>query len=337
MEAVKLDSWHTVSKFVQLIPETLPYDHVKRSFHHHDIDLWVRHLLPEEERLQGFQPVTVTRDAQQIYRCLSKIAFKTESFWPTMKLETLRYAVLKESDTLSKLQTEEDVLQLFTESLRAEVESIGSLQKLYRKELMHSFQPKWSCSPIHLLLASEAFSKTIRILATSFGKQYSFGNREAAFKFMRTPSKLGAPSNHLVPLVRDDSLSSRYPTTRSKPSSPCAAANQCAVLVRVNPSLTLLQCRHCLRDFHSTCAISEEVGTADSVWFCGCAYEAEDLKQTSRFSSVREVKKMLATHKVKVQDYISALNRGKMYCKRMALFRNGNFVDLKGESSSQGW
>lgn len=139
--------------------------------------------------------------------------------------------------------------------------------------------PNYFPGPIHLLLASEAFSKTIRILATSFGKQYSFGNGEAAFKFMRTPSKLGAPSNHLVPLVRDDSLSSRYPTTRSKPSSPCAAADQCAVLVRVNPSLTFLQCRHCLRDFHSTCAISEEVGTADSVWFCGCAYEAEDLKQ----------------------------------------------------------
>lgn len=48
MEAVKLDSWHTVSKFVQLIPETLPYDHVKRSFHHHDIDLWYVFLIFKE-------------------------------------------------------------------------------------------------------------------------------------------------------------------------------------------------------------------------------------------------------------------------------------------------
>ena len=133
--------------------------------------------------------------------------------------------------------------------------------------------------PVHLLLASEALSKTIQIVATHVGKPYSFGTGEPTFKFIKTPSKLGAPSDHLVPLVRDDAFSSRCPTTRNKPSSPCAAADQCAVLVGVSPSPTFLQCRHCLRDFHSMCAITDDDGTGDSVWFCGCAYEAEDLKQ----------------------------------------------------------
>ena len=77
-------------------------EHKSNSYYHDNSR--VRHLLPEEDRLQGFQPVKVTRDPQQLYRCLSKLMFKTESYWPTIKLETLRYAILNEADILSKVQ-----------------------------------------------------------------------------------------------------------------------------------------------------------------------------------------------------------------------------------------
>ena len=63
----------------------------------------VRHLVPEDGGFQGLIPLKVSRDGQDIYRCLSRQLYRTEDAWPVLKLKSLKYAIKNEAEILSKV------------------------------------------------------------------------------------------------------------------------------------------------------------------------------------------------------------------------------------------
>ena len=132
-----------------------------------------------------------------------------------------------------------------------------------------------------MLLASEALSLDIHVTGTKAEDTYSFTNGNVAYRLIWIPSRLGSTCHHLVPLVNNTEFHAtllQHHFERTRTHSRCAANDQCALAVGVNPTQEQMQCRHCLRRFHTSCLNAEVVGDTD-LWFCGCAYEAKDLNQ----------------------------------------------------------
>lgn len=131
------------------------------------------------------------------------------------------------------------------------------------------------------MLAAEALSLEVDISTAKIDEVCSFGEGAPVLKLMWAPVTLGGFPSKLVPLVNLDSstFTTHHPATRSSSLALCAANDQCALTVGVSPSSKVLQCRHCLRQFHSTCCSVADDSVPGNIWFCGCAYAAKNLRK----------------------------------------------------------
>eukprot|EP00795_Rhopilema_esculentum_P010076 gene10076-18725_t len=282
-----------------------------------NINLWLHHLVPDELRDAGKQPISVKADGTCMFRSISIAIYGNEDSWCFIKLQALKYGTLQFDDVIRRLQIIDQVCGSLCHQITDSAtfnecsqlrDPIEQLKACALAEVVKSVDFYRFGTLLHLMLISGA----MKAIINCFSKQEVLEQ-----KILQDDAEMD------VAIIDSDNC-----------DITCNGVAVCARFFGHATEARFILCHYCLRRYHEYC-VGERFVLGEK-WNCSCHININALTSLPMLNDKEEAKKLLLARSKDIEKFSANISKKLIFSPRIFMFE-ANSSELLREMSNFMW